>query len=413
MNISTINERIHYRSPYSKLILDLLGKLPNGSLTLTLPDGSVKRFGTESAVASLTIHSERFFDKVFLFGDIGFGEAYVEGYWSTTNISEVIRFFISNLKEIPGISGSKTRSALFNLFRSYNRFVHILRANSKAGSKKNIHFHYDLSNDFFKLFLDEGMTYSSAYFSDPTLTLEEAQTKKYERLWGKLNLQSSDEVLEIGCGWGSNAIGMAERFGCKVTAVTISEEQYELAFERVREKKLGHLVTILKCDYRDIRGCFDKIISIEMLEAVGHRYLEAYFNKITSVLKPSGVLALQVITCPDSRYEELRRGTDWIQKHIFPGTLLPSVGVINQAINGASDLTLVDLKDLGLDYAKTLNLWADRFNSKREEVMELGFDESFIRKWNYYLSYCEAAFDTRNINVMQMVYARPNNLTYK
>ncbi len=202
---------------------------------------------------------------------------------------------------------------------------------------------------------------------------------------------------------------MAKQYGCKVTTVTISQEQYKLAKERVAKENLSDKVDVLLKDYRLIEGKFDKIVSIEMLEAVGHKFLKAYFKKCNDLLKKDGILAIQVITCPDSRYESLRTGVDWIQKHIFPGSLLPSVGTINKVINKTSDMTMVDLKDMGLHYARTLSVWQYHFNQQLSEVKKMGFDERFIRKWNYYFNYCEAAFKTRNINVMQMVYSRPNN----
>ncbi|WP_369816921.1 class I SAM-dependent methyltransferase [Pedobacter sp. Hv1] len=269
--------------------------------------------------------------------------------------------------------------------------------------------HYDLNNDFFATFLDPSMTYSAAYFKTPDLSLAAAQDEKYRRLCEQLHLKASDHVLEIGSGWGANAIFMAKNYGCKVTSVTISKEQQKLAQQRVAAAGLADKVEIVIKDYRAIEGTFDKIVSVEMLEAVGHDYLETYFAKCSEVLKPNGILAFQVITSPDSRYNSLRNGVDWIQKHIFPGSLLPSVAQLNKAINNTGELTMVDLKDLGLDYARTLKLWFVEFNHKLNEVKTLGFDERFIRKWNYYLNYCEAAFAMRNINVMQMVYTRPNN----
>jgi cyclopropane-fatty-acyl-phospholipid synthase len=280
------------------------------------------------------------------------------------------------------------------------------------GSRRNISRHYDLNNEFFRLFLDPTLTYSSAYFCREGMNLEDAQIAKYERLCRLLRLKSSDHVLEIGSGWGANAIYMSRHYGCRVTSVTISEEQYRLASERVREAGLDNRVTIQLKDYRVIEAIdarFDKIVSVEMLEAVGHSYMDEYFAKCHALLKKDGILALQVITCPDSRYESLRKGIDWIQKHIFPGSLLPSVGAINNAVNRTGDLTLVDLKDLGLHYAQTLRAWYDQFNSRLSEIRSLGFDEHFVRKWNYYLCYCEAAFAMRNIHVMQLVYTRPNN----
>lgn len=253
------------------------------------------------------------------------------------------------------------------------------------------------------------MTYSSGYFANEHTSLEESQYAKYDRLAQQLKIKATDHVLEIGSGWGGNAIFLAKKYGCKVTSVTISKEQQKLAMERVHAEKLEDKVSVIIQDYRKITGTFDKIVSIEMLEAVGHQYLETYFEKCQELLKPDGIFAFQVITSPDSRYDKLRNGVDWIQKHIFPGSLLPSVAAINKAINETGDLTLVDLKDMGLDYARTLHLWFIAFNKNLDKVKALGFSETFIRKWNYYLNYCEAAFAMRNINVMQMVYSRPNN----
>jgi cyclopropane-fatty-acyl-phospholipid synthase len=241
------------------------------------------------------------------------------------------------------------------------------------------------------------------------MTLEQAQMAKYDRLCQQMNLKKEDHVLEIGSGWGGNAIHMAKNYGCYVTSVTISEEQCKLAKERVEQEGLSDKINIVLRDYRYLSGQFDKIVSIEMLEAVGAQFYDLYFKKCHELLKKDGILAIQVITCPDSRFESLRSGVDWIQKHIFPGSLLPSVAAINRAVNNTGDMTLVDLKDMGLDYARTLEMWRIEFNKKINEVKQLGFDDRFIRKWNYYLSYCEGAFAMRNINVMQMVYSRPNN----
>jgi cyclopropane-fatty-acyl-phospholipid synthase len=297
-----------------------------------------------------------------------------------------------------------------NILKWWNRRKYFKRANTLKGSRQNISDHYDLSNEFFRLFLDETMTYSSAYFRRDGMTLEEAQLAKYERLCQQLHLSRADHVLEIGSGWGFGAVYMARRYGCRVTSVTISAEQYHLATKRVKAEGLEDLIQIRLEDYRKLSGQFDKIVSVEMLEAVGHKYLDTYFSKCNELLKRDGVLALQVITCPDSRYESMRKGVDWIQKHIFPGSLLPSVSAINAAINRAGEMTLVDLKDLGLHYAATLKIWFLHFNSRLEQVKAMGFDDRFIRKWNYYLCYCEAAFRMRNIHVMQLIYTRPNNM---
>jgi cyclopropane-fatty-acyl-phospholipid synthase len=396
---------------YQDVVIKLLSKMKLGKLNLTLHDGQQISIGdgVDRISANITINSPEFYKRCILFGDIGFGEAYVDGLWDTDSITNVIKWVLLNIDNAPSVSGSKVESAALNLLKIYNKIVHYKRANTVEGSKKNISEHYDLNNDFFASFLDPTMTYSAAYFYKDGLSLEEAQLAKYERLCRQLHLKPSDHVLEIGSGWGGNAIYIAKNYGCKVTSLTISEEQAKLARERVTEAGLDDKVEILLKDYRDLEGTYDKIVSIEMLEAVGDAFLDVYFRQVNNLLKKNGLLAIQVITSPDSRYDSLKRGVDWIQKHIFPGSLLPSVAAINGAINRTSDMTLVDLKDLGLHYANTLKLWFEQFNASLPKVKGLGFDDAFIRKWNYYLCYCEAAFAMRNINVMHLVYTRPNN----
>lgn len=396
---------------YQKVILGLLSDMPLGRAAITLPDGSEMTIGNGEGIGCrINIRNPEFFKRCVLYGDIGFGEAYVDGDWETDNITDVIKWFLLNVDHAPTVSGSSVKPVLLNLLKAFNKIYHLKRANSLSGSRKNISEHYDLNNDFFALFLDPTMTYSSAYYTRDDMTLEEAQIEKYDRLCRQLHLKPTDHVLEIGSGWGGNAIYMAKTYGCKVTTLTISEEQYKLAKERIVKEGLQDRISIQVKDYRLMEGSFDKIVSIEMLEAVGAEYYNEYFKKCSDLLKKDGIFALQVITCPDSRFESLKNGVDWIQKHIFPGSLLPSVGAINQAVNSSSDLTLVDLKDIGLHYAHTLNVWYNNFNRQLSEVKKLGFDDYFIRKWNYYLCYCEAAFAMRNINVMQLVYTRPNNV---
>ncbi|WP_295801328.1 cyclopropane-fatty-acyl-phospholipid synthase family protein [Mucilaginibacter sp.] len=398
---------------YQDLVLKILGKMEKGNLYLTLTDGEQITIGNGEGniAASIVVNSNEFYKRIILFGDIGFGEAYVDGLWDTDNITNVIKWVLLNIENAPGISGSKIQALSLNLLKVYNKLSHFKRANTIEGSRKNISEHYDLNNDFFASFLDPTMTYSAAYFYRDGLSLQEAQLAKYERLCRQLNLRATDHVLEIGSGWGGNAIYMAKTYGCRVTSLTISEEQHKLAVERVEAEGLGDRVKILLQDYRQMEGVFDKIVSVEMLEAVGHKFMDVYFTKCHQLLKKNGILAIQVITSPDSRYESLKKGVDWIQKHIFPGSLLPSVGAINSSINRTGDLTMVDLKDIGIDYAKTLKLWYDSFNANLSKVKTLGFDDTFIRKWNYYLCYCEAAFAMRNINVMHLVYSRPNNIS--
>ncbi|WP_231424777.1 MULTISPECIES: cyclopropane-fatty-acyl-phospholipid synthase family protein [Pedobacter] len=396
---------------FEKVVLNALSKMNLGKLELTLPSGEMLVFGNgeDKIAANIQVNHPDFFKSIALYGDIGFGEGYTTRLWDSSNITNVIKWVLLNIENAPSVTGSKVKSIALNLFKIVNKFTHVRRANTLAGSQKNISEHYDLNNDFFATFLDKTMTYSSGYFLNDDVGLEDSQYAKYDRLAKQLKVKSTDHVLEIGSGWGGNAIFLAKNYGCKVTSVTISREQQKLAIERVKEEKLEDKVSIIIQDYRNIEGTFDKIVSIEMLEAVGHQYLETYFEKCQSLLKHDGIFAFQVITSPDSRYDKLRNGVDWIQKHIFPGSLLPSVAAINKAINNTGDLTLVDLKDMGLDYARTLHLWYLEFNKHIDKVKALGFDETFIRKWNYYLNYCEAAFAMRNINVMQLVYTRPNN----
>ena len=395
---------------YQKLVLRLLLKMQSGKLHLTLPDASVMEIGSgEQPAAKLKIHDPDFFRQVILYGDVGFGEAYMEKKWDTPDLTALITWFIGNMEKIPSMSGAKKAFSPLNILRISNRIYHILKPNSVSGSRRNISKHYDLSNDFFRKFLDKTMTYSSALFTGRDQSLENAQIAKYEQICKSTGINSGDHVLEIGCGWGGFAEYAAGKHGCRVTGVTISKEQFEYARRRILKEKLQDKVTILLEDYRNIKGKFDKVISIEMIEAVGHKYFPVYFSKINSLLKKDGVLGLQAIIIPDSRYEEYRKGVDWIQKHIFPGGLLPSIGVINKTIGQVSDLYLQNLREFGLSYGQTLNRWYQNMNDNLEQIRQLGFDENFLRKWEYYFCYCEAAFNTRNINVVQMVYARPNN----
>jgi cyclopropane-fatty-acyl-phospholipid synthase len=277
-------------------------------------------------------------------------------------------------------------------------------------SRENIREHYDLSNEFFQLWLDPTMTYSSAYFERADDSLEAAQIRKYDKLCRRLHLAPSDSVLEIGSGWGGFSMHAARTFGCRVTTVTISQQQFDEASRRIREAGLGDRIQILLCDYRDLRGQFDKIASIEMLEAVGDKYVDGYFAKIDELLAPRGLAGLQAILCPDSQYPILRDGVDFIQKHIFPGSLLMCNARIGEAVRACGDLNLFDYEDMAPHYALTLKRWRETFEEKLDAVRALGFDEVFIRKWRYYLAYCEAAFGTRHITVAQFVLSRADNL---
>ena len=395
-----------------RMVIRLLERMPVGGLRLEHADGRVRHFGRPGSPVSARVmlrDDEQFFRRCAFYGDIGMGEAYTDGLWDTDDIAAVISWFIENMNALNGASRSSGELRGVNLLKIVNWFRHLRRENTVTTSRRNIAEHYDLGNDFYKLWLDPSMTYSSARFESAGQGLEDAQLGKYDALCRKLMLKPGDHVLDIGCGWGGFAVHAASRFGCRVTGVTISEAQAAYARRRISDAGLEDRIEVRLQDYRHITGSFDKIASIEMLEAVGDKYHHSFFSKCAEVLRPDGLLGVQMITVPDCRYSGLAKGVDWIQKHIFPGSLLLSVGRINDVLLKTGDLFMHDLEDLGADYARTLSAWHVGFNNARERVLALGFDEPFIRSWNYYLKYCEAAFATRNISVVQAVYTRPNN----
>lgn len=391
-----------------------LRPLDRGRLEMVLPDGTVEVFGgkADGVQARIEVQREIFFRRASLFGPIGFAESYMDGDWETPDLARVIAFFILNAEGAKGLeTESGAKSGLIKLMNAYNRVLHRRRPNTRSLSRKNIGDHYDLSNDFFELWLDPTMTYSSGIFESADDDLEAAQIRKYERLCERLQICASDHVLEIGTGWGGFSIYAARTRGCRVTTTTISTEQLAMARDRVAEAGLTEQVTLLSEDYRNLTGQYDKIVSIEMIEAVGDKFLDGYFGCCQRLLKPQGLLGLQMIACPDRQYRILRDGVDFIQKHIFPGSLLISLARVTAAVNRTGTLNLLEWADFSPSYARTLMLWCERFEAKLDAVRELGFDERFIRKWRYYLRYCEAAFGTRNISVVQAVFSRPNNLS--
>jgi cyclopropane-fatty-acyl-phospholipid synthase len=407
---------------YRRAVLSALRALRHGTLTMTMPDGEKVRFGDGSnprrarfgLEAHIVVEREDFFRRCFYYGDIGLAEAYMAGDWTTGDLAAVVSWFILNA-EFQGRHGAAKRR-LLNWAGWINNLGHRLRANSVEGSRENIAAHYDLSNDFFALFLDSSMTYSSALFKDgidPLRSsedlLEEAQFAKYRRLCAMLELKPGDRVLEIGGGWGAFSRYAAARHGCHVTTVTISEQQFDWADRLRRQESLEERIDLRLLDYRELTGRFDKIVSIEMLEAVGHEYFDAFFSKCDELLAPNGLVALQVITCPEARYESVRSSVDFIQKHVFPGGLIPSVGALLESVHRTTDFTMRDLLDFGDSYARTLQIWSERFEARIDSVRTLGFDEMFIRKWRYYLMYCLAAFQMRHVSVVQMLLTRPNN----
>ncbi len=395
-----------------RMVIRLLEKMPCGGLRLEHADGRVRHFGQPGVPVTARVllrDDEAFFKRCAFYGDIGMGEAYTDGLWDTDDIAAVIAWFIGNMNAIQGAARKSGNLPGVNLLQIVNWFRHLRRENTVETSRRNIAEHYDLGNDFYQLWLDPSMTYSSARFVNADQSLEDAQQGKYDALCRKLKLKPTDHVLEIGCGWGGFAVHAAENYGCRITGVTISEAQAAYARKRITDAGLQDRIEIRIQDYRHITGRFDKIASIEMLEAVGDKYHHSFFQKCAEVLAPDGLLGVQMITVPDCRYAGLRKGVDWIQKHIFPGSLLLSVGRINEVLQKTGDLFMHDLEDLGADYARTLSTWYDRFNSVQPAVKALGFDEPFCRSWNYYLKYCEAAFASRNISVVQAIYTSPNN----
>ena len=406
-------------SGFRSAVLGAFAAMTRGSLVMELPDGTRRTFGATReelplgipAEARIRILKEAFFRKCVLSGDIGFAESYIDGDWTTPDPAAVVAWFILNIDVAPTLSGSRrAKGFALNVLRAVNRIAHALKPNSRAQAKRNISDHYDLSNDFFSLFLDSSLMYSAAKWTKPDMTLEEAQAEKNEALCRRLKLRSTDHVLEVGTGWGGWALHAARTHGCRVTTVTISREQFDLASKRVKDCGLSHLVDVQFKDFRDITGTYDKVVSIEMMEALGHRYLPDFCRAVSRALKPDGLMALQFITCPDSRYGSFRRGVDFIQKHVFPGSLLLSVNRVNALMAKHGGFVLHGLEDFGQDYAVTLRRWKETFNQKLADVRALGFDERFIRKWTYYLNYCEAAFALRNISVVHTVHTRPNNL---
>lgn len=403
---------------FRTVFIKALSKMRKGSVRVIDPFGGNYFLGNKDDAENpgfhsgmISINSRNFYRKAVLFGDIGFSEAYLDSDWDTDNIIHVLNWFLLNVETNPSVSGTKKFRPHIRLFNFLNRFYHLRRDNTVRGSRKNIIEHYDLGNSFYRLFLDRTMTYSSAYFNRENLSLEDAQTEKYKALADKLFIGKDMHILEIGSGWGGFSLYLAKRFGCRITTVTISDEQFAYSKALFEREGVSEQIDIQLKDYRHIEGKFDRIVSVEMLEAVGDRHLETYFRKCSELLASDGLIGLQVITSPDSRYEEFRTGVDFIQKHIFPGSLLPSIGRINEAVNKTGTMHMYSLLDMGMSYAKTLQLWLKGFEENLSQVYSLGFDEKFARLWRYYLSYCAAAFEMRNISVMQMVYTRPNNRT--
>ena len=385
----------------ARVILALLSKLQHGALTLHLPDGAVRHFGAaaEGQAIVLELKNWKLFTAALRSGDIGFAESYIAGDWSSTNLAGLIELMARNREAIESlVYGSWWGSLAY-------RIRHLLNRNSKSGSRKNIHAHYDIGNAFYRLWLDPSMTYSSALYSELAGgSLELAQAAKYRRILDQLELAPGARVLEIGCGWGGFA-EMAARAGSTVTGLTLSTEQLAYANARIERAGLADLVDLQLCDYRDSAGQYDAVASIEMFEAVGESYWPSYFKCIAEHLKPGGRACVQTITIADELFERYRSGTDFIQQFIFPGGMLPSPAIFEQQA-AAHGLQVVDKFAFGLDYARTLASWRAAFHATLDQVRAQGFDERFIRTWEFYLCYCEAAFRAKNTDVMHFTLVK-------
>jgi cyclopropane-fatty-acyl-phospholipid synthase len=380
-----------------------LEKLQSGAITLV--DGPEKSYlGDPRAALHTTVYVDdpRFYRALALRGALGGAEAYMDGHWRCDDVSTLIRILAAEREITSGLSGGAARWR-----RPALAMYHALRRNTKSGSKRNIAAHYDLGNEFFQLFLDPTLTYSSGIFETPKATMEEASIAKYERLCQKLRLGPDDHVLEIGTGWGGFSLHAAGRHGCRVTTTTISRSQYHLACKRVEEAGLADRIEVLLEDYRDLSGSYDKLVSIEMIEAVGHKQLETFFDVCGERLKPDGVMALQAITVPDKDFEAHVRSIDFIKRYIFPGGELVSVGAMNDAASRASGLRLTHLEDLTPHYAETLRRWRSRMFENLPRMRDLGLDDRFLRMWEFYLCYCEGGFEERSIGLVQAVLEKP------
>jgi len=409
--VSMSNQKVKRRPTWfdgiaKRMVFAMLNKLEVGHLTLE-DEGEVYEFGqtkdNTDYIAHIKVHDNGAYRDICLNSSIGSGEAYMKGWWSSPDIVSVIRLMVANLSLINKMDAKRPIWS-----RLAAKIAHKLNANTRRGSKKNISAHYDLGNDFFSLFLDPTMMYSAAVYPDRDASLEDAATHKLDRICQKLHLSEQDHLLEIGTGWGGMAIHAAKYYGCNVTTTTISQEQYDFAKARVEAEGLSGQITLLLKDYRELTGQYDKLVSVEMIEAVGHEYYDSYFTKCSDLLKPNGVMVIQAITIADQRYDYARRSVDFIQRYIFPGGCLPSNQVIAHKIAQKTDMQIIALEDITEHYAKTLADWRERFHAARREVMDMGFDDVFFRMWDFYFAYCEGGFKERAISTGQFVFAKPN-----
>jgi cyclopropane-fatty-acyl-phospholipid synthase len=399
-----MHSRSFYQNCLRGAVLSRLRELRQGRLVLI--EGTQRHvFGSpdeDPLEATVEVLDSRFFGRLFWGGSLGAADSYIRGYWICHSLVDLVRIFCRNADVL---SEMERRSARF--FALLRSAAHCMRRNTIAGSRRNIAAHYDLGNDFFSVFLDETLAYSCAIFPGSESSLYEASVAKFDRICQKLELNPADHVLEIGSGWGGFALHAAKKYGCRVTATTISKKQYEFTGKRVEEAGLGDRIRVLMQDYRQLQGAYDKIVSIEMIEAVGYRYFDTFFSKCSGLLKPAGTMLLQAIVFPDQQYNRYRKSVDFIQEYIFPGGCLPSIGAICRSIGQSTDLRISHLEDITPHYARTLAHWRQRLMDRTEQVRKMGFSEEFIRTWEYYFCYCEGGFSERAIGDVQILLAKP------
>lgn len=388
-----------------RLVMSRLERIPFGELTV-IDDRGAHAFGLPGSKprATVRIHDPRAWTAIALGGSLGAGESFVDRLWTTDDLITTVRILLRTSTRLSDLDGSAVGLVRASLDGLYHR----LRRNTKHGSRRNIASHYDLGNDFYRLWLDESMMYSSALWENEDMTLEQAQRARLTRIGQKLMLSPGDHLIEIGTGWGGMAIHAAARFGCRVTTTTISREQFDFARERVRAAGLGDRITVLLEDYRELRGRYDKLVSIEMIEAVGAEYFERFFAKIGDLIEPHGLGLVQAITIPDDRFADSVGRVDFIKRHIFPGGQLPSLHAMSEAWTRQTDLRLLHYEDFGEHYARTLHEWRRRFHECLPDVEALGYSVRFQRMWDFYLAACESAFLERHCGVAQLLFARPD-----
>jgi len=366
--------------------------------------GEAAAGGGERLRPTLRVHAPSFYRALAGNGSVGAGESFMDGDWDCDDLVALVRLLVRNRELLDGMERGPARLGGLAM-----RALHAVQRNTRAGSRRNIAAHYDLGNEFFRLFLDQDLMYSAAMFASPADTLEQASERKLRRICEKLDLRAGEHLLEIGTGWGGMAMFAAREYGCRVTTTTISARQHALACERVRAAGLDDRITLLRSDYRDLQGRYDKLVSIEMVEAVGHQYLDGYFEKCASLLAPGGLALVQAITIEDHRYAQALQSVDFIKRHIFPGSFIPCASVLVESAARAGRLRLLNLEDFGDSYALTIRHWRQRFDAHREQARALGLDERFLRLWEFYLCYCEGGFLEHAISDAQLLLAAPGN----